>query len=286
MRRLLACALLVATAACGGADEAPPVATPSFAASKTRVALGSPVDFTYAFDVAPDAQIQGDYQVFVHFNDADGQQMWTDDHAPAIPTSEWTPGQKVQYTRTVFVPIFPYHGPATVTMGLYNGPTFADRLPLNAEGEGREYSVGTIELAPQSESIYVTFGDGWHAPELAPDGSAREWQWMMNAGTLTFRNPKQDVVLYLESDGRPDVFPEPQAVTVSVNGTEAHRFTVDDVNPVLRRLPLTAAQLGTGDTVQIRLESDKSFVPAQTPNMGTDPRELGIRVYHANVEAK
>ena len=286
MRRLLACALLVATAACGGADEAPPVATPSFTASKTRVALGSPVDFTYTFDVAADAQIQDDYQVFVHFNDADGQQMWTDDHAPVIPTSQWKPGQKVQYTRTVFVPIFPYHGPATVTMGLYNGSTFADRLPLNAEGEGREYPVGTIELAPQSESIYVTFGDGWHAPELSPDGSAREWQWMTAAGTLTFRNPKQDVVLYLESDGLPHLFSEPQVITVSVNGAEAHRFTVDDVNPVLRRLPITAAQLGAGDTVQVRLASDKTFVPAQTPNMGTDPRELSLRVYHANVEAK
>lgn len=286
MRRLLACALLVATAACGGADEAPPVATPSFTASKTRVALGSPVDLTYTFDVAPDARIQGDYMVFVHFNDADGQQMWTDDHTPAIPTSEWKPGQKVQYTRTVFVPIFPYHGPATVTMGLYNGATLADRLPLNAEGEGREYPVGTIELAPQSESIYVTFGEGWHAPELSPDGSAREWQWMVNAGTLTFRNPKQDVVLYLESDGRPELFDEPQVVTVSVNGTEAHRFTIDDVNPVLRRLPLSAAQLGTGETVQIRLESNKTFVPAQSPNMGTDPRELSVRVYHAAVEAK
>lgn len=286
MRRLLACALLVAAAACGGADEAPPVATPSFTASKTRVALGSPVDFTYTFDVAPDAQIQGDYQVFVHFNDADGRQMWTDDHVPAIPTSEWKPGQKVQYTRTVFVPIFPYHGPATVTMGLYNGPSFADRLPLNAEGEGREYPVGTIDLAPQSESVYVTFGDGWHAPELSPDGSAREWQWMMKAGTLTFRNPKQDVVFYLESDGRPDLFPEPQVVTVYVNGAEAHRFTVDDVNPVLRRLPITAAQLGTGDTVQIRLESDKAFVPARMPNMGADPRELSVRVYHANIETR
>jgi hypothetical protein len=169
-------------------------------------------------------------------------------------------------------------------MGLYNGPTFGDRLVLNAEGEGREYPVGTIELAPQSESVYVTFGDGWHAPELSPDGSAREWQWMMKAGTLTFRNPKHDVTLYLESSGRPELYTEPQVITVSVNGVEAHRFIVDDVNPVLRRLPIQAAQLGTGDTVQIRLESDKSFVPAQTPNMGTDPRELSLCVYHANIE--
>lgn len=287
MRRLCACALLLAAAACGGGDAAPPVATASFSASKTRVPLGSPVDFTYTFDVAPDARIEGDYQVFVHFLDADGQQMWTDDHAPAVPTSQWQPGQKVQYTRTVFVPIFPYHGPATVTMGLYNGPTFADRLPLAGEGEGREYVVGTLDLAPQSEAIFVTFGDGWHAPELSPDGSAREWHWMTGAGTLTFRNPRQDVTFYLEFDGQPQVFGDaPQTLVISANGAEIARLPVDSGDPELHRLPITAAQLGQADTVRLELTVDKTFVPAQTPNMGTDPRELGVRVYHANIEAR
>ncbi|MDQ3172018.1 MAG: hypothetical protein M3Q55_17970 [Acidobacteriota bacterium] len=287
MRRLLACALLVATAACGGGDDTPPVATPSFSASKTRIALGSPVDLVYTFDVAPDAKITEDYRVFVHFIDSDGQQMWTDDHDPAVPTSRWTPGQKVQYTRTVFMPIFPYHGPATVTMGLYNGPRLEDRLPLNAEGKGREYTVGNIELLPQSENIYVTYAEGWNNVETAPDNSAREWQWMKKTGTVTFRNPKKDVTFYVDSDGRPDLFGNaPQVVTVSVNGVEAHRFTVDNREPVLRRVTLPAALLGAGETVRITLDADKAFVPAQMPNMGGDPRELSIRVYHAAIEAK
>jgi hypothetical protein len=287
MRRLLACALLVATAACGGGDDTPPVATPSFSASKTRVALGSPVDFTYTFDVAPGAVINGDYRVFVHFIDSDGQQMWTDDHDPGVPTSQWKPGQKVQYTRTVFMPIFPYHGPARVTMGLYNGPGLEDRLPLQAEGNGREYTVGSIELLPQSENIYVTFAEGWNNVETAPDNPAREWQWMKKTGTLTFRNPKKDVTFYLDADGRPDLFgAAPQVVTIAVNGVEAHRFTVDNIEPQLRRIDLSAAQLGTGDSVRITLDADKAFVPAQMPNMGADPRELSFRVYHAVIEAK
>jgi len=286
MRRLFACALIAATAACGGSDEAAPVATPSFTASKTRIPLGSPVDLTYAFDVAPDARITGDYRVFVHFLDSDGQQMWTDDHDPAVPTSQWTPGQKVQYTRTVFMPIFPYQGPATVTLGLYNGPRLEDRLPLNGDGKGREYTVGTVELLPQSENVYVAMRDGWHALEMAPDDPAREWQWMKKTGTLAFRNPKQNVTLYLETDGRPDLFPDaPQVISVIVNGTVAHQFTVDRKEPVLRRLPLTAAQLGNGDTVEITLEADKAFVPAQVPGAGGDPRELSMRVYHAFIEA-
>ena len=62
-----------ASAGCSGADTAPPVATVSFTPSKSRVPLGSPVDFTYRFDVAPGAKIDGDYRVFVHVNRDDGQ---------------------------------------------------------------------------------------------------------------------------------------------------------------------------------------------------------------------
>ena len=284
MRRLLACALLVTAAACSGSDEAPPVATATFTPSKTRLPLGSPVDLTYTFDVAPSARIQGDYRVFVHFIDNEGQQMWTDDHNPPVPTSQWQPGQKVQYTRTVFIPIFPYHGPATVTMGLYNGPSLEDRLPLAGDGRGREYTVGTIELLPQSENIYLTFREGWHAVEMAPDQPAREWQWMKQTGTLAFRNPRQNVTLFLETDGRPDLFPKPQVISVLVNGVQAHQFTIEGKEPVLRRLPLAAAQLGTGDTVELKLVADQAFVPAKMPGGGGDPRELSIRVYHAFVE--
>jgi hypothetical protein len=285
MRRLFACALLAAAAACGGTDEATPVATASFSASKTRLPLGSPVDLTYAFDVAQ--KIEGDYRVFVHFLDSEGQQMWTDDHDPAVPTSQWQPGQKVQYTRTVFMPIFPYQGPATVTLGLYNGPRIEDRLPLGGDGKGREYTVGRLELLPQSENVYLAFRDGWHPLEMAPENPAREWQWMKKTGTLAFRNPKQDVTLYLETDGRPDLFGNtPQVVTVLINGVRAHEFTVDERDPVLRRLPLSAAQLGTAETVEVRLEADRAFVPAQIPGAGGDPRELSMRVYHAFVEPR
>ena len=128
-------------------------------------------------------------------------------------------------------------------MGLYNGPRFEDRLALAGEGKGREYPVATLELLPQSENIYLTFRDGWNNLEMAADAPAREWQWMKKTGTLAFRNPRQNVTLYLETDGRPDLFVNaPQVVTLFVNGVQAHQFTMDHKDPVLRRLPISAAQ--------------------------------------------
>ena len=109
-------ALSVIAAACSEPeDTTPPVGTMQVSLSRPKVALGSPVEVTYKFTLAPSAPSLGQRRVFVHFLDADEELMWTDDHDPVIPTSRWTPGQKVQYTRTVFMPIFPYHGPATVT---------------------------------------------------------------------------------------------------------------------------------------------------------------------------
>src|SRR5688572_20726841 len=110
--RLLLIPLALTAAACGRTeDAAPPVATPTITLSRPEAAVGSPIDMTYRFVVAPGAPaITGDYWVFVHFLDADGELMWTDDHQPATPTQQWKPGATIEYTRTTFIPKFPYTG--------------------------------------------------------------------------------------------------------------------------------------------------------------------------------
>ena len=52
-----------------------------------------------------------------------------------------------------------------------------------------------------------------------------------------------------------------------------------------RRSPLKASQFGSADTVEVQIAVDKTYVPA-TLNAGTnkDPRELGVRVFHAFVQ--
>ena len=117
---LLVAALAVMATACGGSsDTAAPLATPSVSVNHTRVPLGSPIEVTYRFQVAPSARFDKDYRVLVHFLDADDELMWTDDHMPPQPTSAWKPGQTVEYTRTVFVPLYPYIGEAAIAIGLY-----------------------------------------------------------------------------------------------------------------------------------------------------------------------
>ena len=273
--------VLAAAAACSrSSDEEPPVATPSLTVSRERVAIGSPVKLTYKFDVAQGAKIDGDYLVFVHVLDPDGEMLWTDDHAPAVPTSKWQPGQPVEYTRTVFVPNYPYIGEAQVRLGVYSPQTNRRLRLAGTEVSRREYSVAKFVLVPQSENIFLIYKDGWHPAEVAADNPSSEWQWTQKAGTISFRNPKKDSTFYLEYDARTDLFNPPQQVTLKIGGQTFGSFAASSRERSLQTFPIAAAQFGTGDMAEIVVEVDKTFKP------DADPRELGIRVFHAFVEPR
>jgi hypothetical protein len=247
--------------------------------SRDRVAIGSPVKFSYRFDVAQGARIDGDYRVFVHVLDPDGERLWADDHEPSVPTSKWQGGQRVEYSRTVFVPNYPYIGEAQVRVGLYQNDR---RLPLAAEASSRrEYRVAKFQLLPQSENIFLIYKDGWHPAEVAADNPASEWQWTQKVATISFRNPKKDATFYLEYDTRVELFTPPQQVVLRIGSQTIGTFPASAKERALLTFPITAAQFGTGDMAELVLEVDKTFKPGNT-----DPRELGIRVFHAFVEPK
>jgi len=170
-------------------------------------------------------------------------------------------------------------------MGLYSTKSNS-RLTLAGENNGqRAYNVGNLELLPQTENIFVMFKDGWHPAETPPDNAAVEWQWTKKEATLSVRNPKKDVILYLHLD-QPGVFSEPQQVTVTLGDQTIDSFTIEPGKELIRKPKITAAQLGTADVVDLKLTVDKTYVPAVITNGAKrDPRELGVRVFHAYVQA-
>ena len=277
------CLLLVAAGGCSRKQSVePPVATPTVTLNKEKTAIGSPLKITYKFEVLPNTKIDSDYMVFVHVMDPEGEKLWQDDHQPSVPTSRWQPGQVVEYTRTVFVPNYPYIGEAVIRMGLYN-PVTGKRLALSAPEVARqEYRVKTFTLLPQSENIFLIYRDGWHAQEIDPNDPSSEWQWTKKNAAISFRNPKRDATLYLEYDARVDLFTPPQQVTITLGGQPVATFTADSRVRTLKTFPITAAQLGSVDMAEIGLELDRVF----TPSGGGDTRELGIRVFHAFIEPR
>lgn len=279
--------LAVTLVACGkAADTTPPVGTLQVSLSRAKVALGSPVEVTYKFTLAANASNLGPRRMFVHFLDADDELMWADDHEPPTPTTEWKAGQTVEYTRTMFVPSYPYVGAAKVVAGLY-APGNNERLKLSNEDRGdRSYKVVDFELLPQTENIFVIFKDGWHPAEVVAEGAGRtEWQWTKKDATLAFRNPKRDVVLYLQVDDPATDPNAAQQLTISVGDQVLATVPLSATEAPVRTYPITAAQLGQGDMVEMKFTADKTFVPALEPAMKSgDPRELGVRVFHAFIQ--
>ena len=274
-------------AGCGEAeDTTPPVAGMQVSLSRPKVALGSPVEVTYKFTVAPDAPALGQRRVFVHFLDADDELMWTDDHDPPTPTVEWKPGQTVEYMRSMFVPSYPYVGAAKIVSGLYT-PGSNERLKLSNEDRGdRSYKVVDFELLPQTENIFVIFKDGWHPAEVVSEGAGRtEWQWTKKESTIAFRNPKRDVVLVLQVDNPAAAANTASQVTVEIGDQVLTTIPLSAAKAPVLKYPITAAQLGTGDMVEMKFTADKTFVPALEPAMkSTDPRELGARFFHVFIQ--
>lgn len=288
-RLAIAIVVVSSSAACGRTeDTAPPVATPTVTVPRTEAAAGSPIDIQYRFAVATDAPaFADDYWVLVHFLDRDGELMWTDDHQPPKPTPQWKAGETIEYTRTMFVPKFPYTGPTNVEVGLFS-PKTGRRLPLTGETAGqRSYVVSSFELQPPNDNQFVVFKNGWHPTEIADDQVGTEWQWSKKEATLTFRNPKRDVTFYLQVDRPVTPFAEPQNVEVRVGDAVVDRFSLASNRVELRKFPIGAAQLGDADTAEMRITVDRTFVPATISALNSnDPRELGVRVFRAYIEAR
>jgi hypothetical protein len=191
----------------------------------------------------------------------------------------------VEYTRTIFVPIFPYIGDAAIEIGLYRGD---ERLPLAGDHVGQmAYRAASLQLLPQTDNLFTVFKDGWHPAEISGDNAIIEWQWTKKDATLAFRNPKRDALLYLDVDSPGGDFIGAQQVTVTLGGQPVETFALEPKQRVLRKIPLSGAQLGGEDIAELSIGVDKTFVPATVAAANSkDPRELGVRVFHAFVEVR
>ncbi|HJO17765.1 MAG TPA: hypothetical protein QGH09_06165 [Vicinamibacterales bacterium] len=281
-----ALALGVAVSACT-VPQPDPIASVKVMLDRNAAVLGSVVGMSFQFSILEEhVGLTENYRVFVHFVDADGEVMWTDDHNPPQPTSNWIPGQIVEYDRKVFLPMYPYIGTATIRVGLYSA-SGGERVALVGDDDGSlSYKGGTLELLPQSENVFLIFQDGWHDLEVMPDDHDMQWRWTMANATVSFRNPRSDVLLYLRADGRPDLVGGPQGVVLEIEGREVARFLIETTQAELREIPISQEQLGDQNIVELGIVVDGAFIPAERVEADNgDTRELGIRVFDILVDA-
>jgi hypothetical protein len=259
--------------------------TPSVTISRTTAPLGSAIEVTYTWTTGSDfKKVDKDYRAFVHFLDSHKVVLFTDDHMPSPAVSSWEPGKTYSYKRTVFIPVYPYVGDVRVAVGLFPAVGKGERLNLKAEDLGlRAFKVATMELQPQTENIFVVQKEGWHNPESHTENPSLLHQWTKKDAVVSFKNPKKDVIIYLEADTCVKCFePETPVLTLSVNDGFGVTFPIESGWIFLKKVRVKAEDLGTADYVDLKLSMNRSFVPKDL-GMNADERELGLNVYHLYV---
>ena len=273
------------TASCARREKAEPNdIEASFSINRSRVSLNSAVEITYSWKVGPNAKkLDQDYRALVQFLDPHHMILFGDDHVPEPAPSQWEPGKTYTYTRTKFIPIYPYVGPVEVRMGLYPPTGKGERVMLKGDHKGmREFKVADVELLPQTENIFLVHKDGWYSTEVSPQNPGLERTWTKKDAFVSFKNPKRDVVVYLEADTNFKAFDQPPVLTVSVNSGAGLQLPIQDSEVFLKKIRFTADQLGQDEWVDLKLSMNQAFVP-KAKGINQDERELGLLVYHLYV---
>ena len=168
-------------------------------------------------------------------------------------------------------------------MGLTPPSGKGERIALKGEDTGlREYKVAKMELLPQTENIFLVYKEGWHSPEASPQNPSLERTWTKKEALVSFKNPRRDVVLYLEADTNAKAFKEPPVLTVSLGSNRGIVMPIQDSELFLKKIRFSKEDLGEGEWVDLKLAMSESFVPKDL-GLNNDPRELGLLVYHLYV---
>ena len=274
--RVLAGLLLIILISACDSRRPRPYITPSVRFNKSTAPIGTPLEVEYKFRTSADFEgLRKDLIVFVHFLDPRGTIRFVDDHTPPILTNQWGAGQEYSYWRTVFLPENIPAGEYVVELGMYTPSGKGERFALNARRiSERSYDVGHVQLhAPHPEEI-GDFVNGWYDVEREPGNPWEHWRWTSGNALLRMKNPKADAFLYLKADTDRGRFADPQNVVVKLEDSEISRFEMQSSEPIVKKIPIDAAQLGTKPDVDLTLEIAPTFVPG-----GADSRHLGIRVY-------
>src|SRR4029079_16002996 len=100
---------------------------------------------------------------------------------------------------------------------------------------------------------------------------------------VSFKNPKKDILVYLEADTNSKAFDVPPVLTLSVAGKTGLVIPIESSEVFLKKIRVKGQDLGNEDWVDLRLDMNQSFVPKAKGVKANDDRQLGLLVYHLYV---
>lgn len=269
-----------------GKEDVKALITPEINLSATEVPLGYPLDINYQWMIGPQVTpLKKDYTVFVHFLDQKGKLLFTDDHTPPLPTSQWQPGRRVEYERTLFLPLTPIMGDIEIRVGLYD---IESGVKLTLAGEDKNgskaYLVGRVKFLPEDLNSLPVYKEGWYDPEVVSEEITMEWMWSQKKAEVAFINPRRDAILYFHAQSPAADLGSPQQITLYLNDEPLDSWQCTSSEVFLRKIAIEKERLGQDSWIDIGIEVDKVFIPFEH-GKGEDKRELGVRIYNLLLKA-
>ena len=206
--------------------------------SHERVPIGSPLKLTYRFDVAPNAKIDGDYWVFVHVLEPDGEQLWADDHLPPTPTSDVEAGAEGRIHAHGLRPELSVHRPG--------GRAARPLRPEDQQAPDAGGRAGVPQGVP-GRQVRAAAAVGEHLPDLqgglapgggrrrtipTPSGSGPRSPPRSRSGTR-----RRTGRCISSTPARVDKFTPPQQVTLRIGDQPIGTLRRDVEGPDARHLP-------------------------------------------------
>ncbi len=237
---------------------------------------------SYSFELNEKfTELKKNYKVFVHFWRIKNKEMlFQDDHFPEMKISDWKKGEKLEYTRDIYIPKFldeydiDFEGYEEIrlSVGLYNIENNDDKILLF----DKVLNIQSASLnAPE-----IVYDEGWHQSETdfnSKNPTIGEWRWTSGKSVCIIENPGKEVVLKIK--GRVSEHNmEDQKIRFFINENLLDEF-VPEKKDFEKNYIIPAEKLGTNDELRLIIEVDKIFVPGKLDKTISDDRELGIQIF-------
>jgi hypothetical protein len=225
--------------------------------------------------------LSDNYRVFVHFWRVKNKEMLLgDDHSPEKKFAEWKKGEKVNYSRIIFIPRFldefdiDFEGYEEVklTVGLYD-PKVKDSKIVLFE---KVINIQSASLnAPE-----IVWDEGWHQSETdvrIKNKDEKSWRWTAKKAVCIIENPKKECLMKIRGGVDKSIF-EDQKVILKINDKVIEEFIPESAK-FSKEYVVTPEMMGKEDEFKLTIETDKTFVPSALNSEVDDDRELGVQVF-------
>jgi len=121
----------------------------------------------------------------------------------------------------------------------------------------------------------VKYGKGFFNEETSNQGT---WRWMTNEGVIALKNHKSDMHLMIVGRVPDNQFRERPKMVIKLNGETLDSFEAPE-GPFRKEYQIKGAQMVEDSWSELRIATDKTFVPKEKDKNSSDERHLGFKLH-------